>query len=156
LADEQDNWPGHLPRPRPVQDSDWPAITSALLRSRDRLVAMGREWAHLLGTSPQAVLCRLLDETEVVIIGDYLVAAQEVGSWWLPDARFMQEVLLLRISDATGNRLRSVVRIMEHCARQAGCAGLLVGTYGDGTGSLAKAYRRLGFRDAPAQLYKEL
>jgi len=150
------NWPKNLIKPREVQDSDHPAILAALRRNLKRLAQERPECAAMRSAIPEIVLGHLMSEAEAAIVGDYFVVVQQVDSWWMPDARYLQEELVLRISDEAGTRLRSVVRVLEHCARQVGCVGILVGTFGDSTGALAKAYQRLGFKPTPAQLYKEL
>jgi|GEM_PF-6972752 len=135
---------------------DRPAALAALEAHRQKMVQAGREWAHHLDEDVAAVLDRLLEQSSVAIIGDYLVAFDIDQCWFTAQARFFNEVLVLRISHCTGNTLRNVASEMARIARANGCAGICVGTYGALDARLAGAWRRLGFKDAPAQLYREL
>jgi len=145
-----------LARARYITHADRPAALAALAAHRQKMAHAAREWSQYFDADVAAALDRLLEQHTVAIIGDYLVAFDLTESWFTAGARFFNEVLVLRISRRTGNTLRNVVAEMARIARVNGCAGLCVGTYGALNARLARAYRRLGFKDAPAQLYKEL
>jgi len=158
LADAPGEVPESAPReltPQDITPHDHAAAVVALRAARKQLAQAGREWSELLAQDVCELLAQLRRECEVVRLGDYLLAYRITGGWFMPTARFFEEVLVLRIYREHGNHLRSVAQEMERIARARGCAGMHVGTWGDSTGRLAKAYQRLGFKPAPAQLYKE-
>jgi len=137
------------------EDADRPAALAALARHRAALIAAGREGCTHLKAAAAPMLDELLDACAVVLVGDYLVAFQINRCWLTRAARVLDEVIVLRVTRHHGNRLRNVVQEMERIARVNGCIGLHVGTFGDASGRLAALYRRLGFKPAPPQLYKE-
>jgi len=145
-----------LVKAREMTEADLPAALAALARSRDRVIARGHAWAEYIQNDATELLARLLEEDTVVIIGDYLVAYHLVEGWLTPEALFFQETLVMRITQNVGNSLRGVVREMERLAREAGCVGMNVGTYGADDARLARVYQKLGFKAAPTELYKEI
>jgi len=143
-----------LAKARWLEARDLPAVKRALQASHARMRAAGREWSKHLNVA--TALEQLQEECGLVVVGDYMVAFQINGGWFMPDAKFMQEVIVLRITHHVGNSLRNVVREMERIARLNDCVGIYVGTYGADDERLGRTYQQLGFRAAPMQLYKEI
>jgi len=141
---------------RELTEEDLPAVLAAAEHLRDRMIARGRALNAHVEVNATELLARLLEEDTVVIIGDYLLAYHFVEGWLVPDARILQETLVLRVTRQVGNSLRSVVREMERIARDHGCVGIHVGTHGADDERLGHVYQKLGFKTAPAEFHKEI
>ncbi|MHA6903321.1 hypothetical protein ACJBUE_20905 (plasmid) [Ralstonia syzygii subsp. celebesensis] len=114
----------------------------------------GKAWVRSI--DPHHVYRQIRErQVESVISEGYLVVFAVGVPWYSPAARFLEELMVMRLDPQPG-RFRVVVQTLLKLAARASCDGVAAGTALTADARLRRVYERFGFRAEADSLFKSI
>lgn len=140
--------------PGEYTDTDWSAIERAVHATTSKVQSDGKAWVRHIDAHH---VYRQIREQQVesVIHEGYLVVFGVGVPWYSPTARFLEELMVMRLDPKPGV-FRVVVETLLKLADLVGCVGVAAGTALSSDDRLLRVYKRYGFRVEASSLFKRL
>ncbi|WP_236673986.1 hypothetical protein [Ralstonia syzygii] len=140
--------------PAEYTDTDWSAIERAVHETASKVQSEGKAWVRSI--DPHHVYRQIRErQVESVISEGYLVVFAVGVPWYSPAARFLEELMVMRLDPQPG-RFRVVVQTLLKLAARASCDGVAAGTALTADARLRRVYERFGFRAEADSLFKSI
>ncbi|MGA4005350.1 hypothetical protein ACI2US_03150 [Ralstonia nicotianae] len=140
--------------PGDYTEQDWSAIERAVHSTASKVQREGKAWVRHIDSHHvyRQIRERLV---ESVIHDGYLVVYAVGVPWYSPTARFLEELMVMRLDPRPGT-FRVVVQTLLKLAALASCEGVTAGTALTADNRLRRVYERYGFRAEADALFKRL
>lgn len=135
---------------------NWWGVEKAIRKAADDAKSSGsKEWFSFI--DPEHVIAAIESgEVDAVLVEGYLIVMSMGCAWYNKDKVFLEELLVLRVSERPGNFRVVPDTLVQIACAIPNCAGICVGTALTQDDRLFRVYQRLGFKPQAKSLFRRI